>query len=336
MITATSGLTATTGNVAITAGALTLGGTTRISNAGVGTLITGTVIGSDTFTTNNITDSGALTVQTTGANLILQPSGTGTTGNVQIGAANGGGGSTTPDLLVLDQDTTTLPAGTNGAILLDSTGKFNIYEGGAWKVLCNQTDAACGAGSGSALSAITAATGGHTINSGNNDQVWNWSQTSNSTSAFTIGENTAGTATSSFLLNVQTLNTSTVNPLVVTAQGTANGVKVDTTGLLQAIGTGGIKATDLVCAGCVDTTDILDGTIAGGDLAANITISTTANISTTSSGTITSAGLLTASGGLTIAANQNLTMTSGTGQFSQTYTGTTTDASTITANSLTS
>jgi hypothetical protein len=52
--------------------------------------------------------------------------------------------------------------------------------------------------------------------------------------------------------------------------------------------------------------------------------------------TPTISGLITASGGVTIAANQNLTLNSGTGQYSQTFTGTTTDAFTITANSLTS
>ena len=52
--------------------------------------------------------------------------------------------------------------------------------------------------------------------------------------------------------------------------------------------------------------------------------------------TQTFAGAKTFNGGVTIAGGQNLTMSSGSGQFSQTYTGTTTNASSITANSLTS
>ncbi len=63
---------------------------------------------------------------------------------------------------------------------------------------------------------------------------------------------------------------------------------------------------------------------------------TTLTVNPTSwTATPTISGLITASGGLTIAANQNLTLNSGTGQYSQTYTGTTTNAATITANSLT-
>jgi hypothetical protein len=77
-LTSTGNITSTTGNVAITLGDLTLGGTTRISNAGVGTFITGTVIGSQTFTTNNITDSGALTIATgANGNFTLAPNGSG-------------------------------------------------------------------------------------------------------------------------------------------------------------------------------------------------------------------------------------------------------------------
>ena len=77
-ITGATGITSATGNVAITAGDLTLNAVTRITNAGVGTFITGTVLGSQTFTTNNIVDSGALTIAT-GANgaLTLNPNGTG-------------------------------------------------------------------------------------------------------------------------------------------------------------------------------------------------------------------------------------------------------------------
>jgi hypothetical protein len=204
---ATGDITATAGNVAITAGNLTLNGTTRISNAGVGTFITGTVIGSQTFTTNNIADSGALTIAsgsasaltlnsgTTGTinigtdasaetinigtgsaaktvavgstnttsattiqsgsgNITLQAAGSGTTGNVIIGETGA-----TPDLLVLGiKNTAGNPTAVEGATYYNSnTGKFYIAEGStpAWKEVCNKTDAACGAGSGSAWSALS-------------------------------------------------------------------------------------------------------------------------------------------------------------------------------------
>lgn len=103
-----------------------------------------------------------------------------------------------------------------------------------------------GTGGGSpALSAILAATAANTINSGDFAQVWNWSLTTASKSAFTFGENVASTATGTpLLLNINTLAASTAFPLQVTARGTANGVRVDAaTGSLSAIGTANINAT---------------------------------------------------------------------------------------------
>lgn len=82
-ITGATGVTSATGDITATAGNIVLGATTRISNSGVGTFITGTVIGSQTFTTNNIADSGALTIASgTGAALTLN---SGTTGTINIG-----------------------------------------------------------------------------------------------------------------------------------------------------------------------------------------------------------------------------------------------------------
>lgn len=124
---ATGDITATAGNVAITAGALTLNGTTRISNAGVGTFITGTVIGSQTFTTNNISDSGALTVNATSAALTLQ---TTTSGNVVLNSAGG--------TIELQDSTnvtgaldvsTTLAVGTADAFTVNSSGAITAVVG---------------------------------------------------------------------------------------------------------------------------------------------------------------------------------------------------------------
>lgn len=101
-------------------------------------------------------------------------------------------------------------------------------------------------GSAAALSAIIAAAGANTINNGDNAQVWNWQLTTASKSAFTFGENTAGTSSGTpILVNIQTLATSTVNPLQVTALGTANGIRVNTSGVLAAIGTGHVNADQL-------------------------------------------------------------------------------------------
>jgi len=180
------------------------------------------VDGVGTVTANALTTN---TINSSVGNLVFQPAGDLTTASVQIGA--GGGGSTTPDLLVLDAKSTggDPVGGTNGAMYYNaSSGLFRIYESGAWKTLCNKTDAACGAGSGSALSAVTAATGGNSISSGDNAQVWGWSLTTAAKTALTINEASASIngAGNQSLLDITTLSGSTASPLRVTSAGSAN------------------------------------------------------------------------------------------------------------------
>ncbi len=76
--------------------------------------------------------SGSSTLTTGNSNITLQPGGTGTTGNVQVGA--GGAGSTTPDLLGLDvKSTTGDPAGANGEMYYNAfSNKFRCYINGSW------------------------------------------------------------------------------------------------------------------------------------------------------------------------------------------------------------
>lgn len=138
------------------------------------------------------------------------------------GVVVGGGAGVAP---------TSTAAGTSGQCLLSNGAS------------ADPTFQTCPSAATSTLSGITAATGANSINSGDNAQVWNWQLTTASKSAFTFGENVASTSTGTpFLLNVQTLSTSTLNPLQVTAGGTANGVRVDTTGKLAKIGTGSVTA----------------------------------------------------------------------------------------------
>lgn len=119
---------------------------------------------------------------------------------------------------------------------LDNNAAHCLLGDGSW-------GSCTGGGASALLSNITAATGANSINSGDNAQVWNFQLTTASKSAFTFGENTAGTATGTpILVNVKTLSTSTVNPFQVTAGGTANGVLIDTTGKLSKIGTGQVNA----------------------------------------------------------------------------------------------
>lgn len=81
-----------------------------------------------------------------------------------------------------------------------------------------------------AVSSLTAAQGADTIANGNNVQIWNWAQTTNSQSTMTFGETsaaTAGTLTNALanqtVLLVQTAGASTATPLDV-KQGTLTGV----------------------------------------------------------------------------------------------------------------
>ncbi len=83
----------------------------------------------------SITSAAASTYSTGAGNIILQPAGSGTTASVQIGAGNGGAGSTTPDLLVLDASSSASdPTGANGAMYYNvSTGTFRCFQGSAWR-----------------------------------------------------------------------------------------------------------------------------------------------------------------------------------------------------------
>jgi len=95
--------------------------------AGSGTISLGT--------TSNLTSAAGLTTTTGSGNITLQPAGTGTTGNVQIGI--GGAGSTTPDLLSLDvKSTTGDPAGGVEGQMYYNTfdNSFRCFvDGGGWQ-----------------------------------------------------------------------------------------------------------------------------------------------------------------------------------------------------------
>ncbi|HEY8999380.1 MAG TPA: hypothetical protein VIM53_03600 [Candidatus Saccharimonadales bacterium] len=81
------------------------------------------------------TSTGALTLQSGSGNIILNPAGGSTTASVQIGSGNGGAGSTTPDLLVLDDGSSgsSVPTEVNGALYYNVALKsFMCGENGAW------------------------------------------------------------------------------------------------------------------------------------------------------------------------------------------------------------
>lgn len=96
--------------------------------------------------------------------------------------------------------------------------------------------APCGGGGGSvSLSAITAGTVSHTINSTVFPQTWNWALTG-STVGMKFGENTAATGSSNIVLQATTLSTSTAAPFQADSNG--NGMQVTSAGLVQKVGAG--------------------------------------------------------------------------------------------------
>src|SRR5207302_4643775 len=94
------------------------------------------------------------------------------------------------------------------------------------------------------LDSITAAGAANpAINNSDFAQIWKWTITTASKTGFRLSENTASTATGTpVLIGIDTLAASTLNPLQVTAGGTANGVRVDTAGKLSKVGSGQVNA----------------------------------------------------------------------------------------------
>ena len=73
-------------------------------------------------------------------------------------------------------------------------------------------------GAAVAISALTAATVSNTVNNGNYSQIWNWANSTNNSTAFTLGESVAatnGTANNQELVRIATKAGSTADPLHV-------------------------------------------------------------------------------------------------------------------------
>ncbi len=159
----TTGISVGSGGITVTSGALAVNSGSITSSGNITFDPTSTVIitTADTFQTDDVTApaSSALTLSTTTAGaIVLQPLGSGTTGDVQIGA--GGAGSTTPDLLKLDvKSSAGDPTGAGGTMYYNAnTLKFRCFEGSAWKD-CDTT----GAGEGKTLVRMTADVSNTTI-----------------------------------------------------------------------------------------------------------------------------------------------------------------------------
>lgn len=158
--------------------------------------------------------------------------------------------------------TTVTPVNTNCVKWVVTSGNIQLGDAGA----------ACGGGGGSpALNAIINATNTNTLDNANFSQIWRWQTTTAGAKAFRFSEPAASTSTGTpWLIAIDTFASSTLNPLIVTAGGTANGIGVLKSGFLSSVGTGGVDSNLLHC-------DVTDGTKCIKNVLSGITTATTRN-----------------------------------------------------------
>ena len=346
----------TTGTLATLAGAESL---TNKTIGSTGLVFSGATTDIDTAAAEGLTLQGraASAFNTTSGNLSFQVAGTGTIATVQIGA--GGSGSSTPDYFGLDvkSDTGDPAGGFEGAIYYNTfDNKFRCYENTGWTDCIStsgvsafsgltggtNTAAAMVVGSGATLDY----TGSGTINASSLiGGTWAIPGTIGSstpnTAAFTTltssGATTLGTGaslTNTFGSGASSINTigSVTTPGALTLHGATtldNTFTVSGSNLTSLGGdltvTGTAWTATPTISGLVTATS---GLTANGALTANSTFTLGDNGDTgsinTSDWDVSLTGDLTGIGGITM-----------DGAFAQTFSGTTTTAATITANSLT-
>jgi hypothetical protein len=119
------------GTVTIAAGQSYTGSGAVTVSSGAATALTITGNAASTWQTT----AGSLKLLTSSGNNIILDAANGATANVQIGVGNGGSGSTTPDLLVLDDKSSTGdPTEVNGAMYYNaSTNNFRCGVAGTWE-----------------------------------------------------------------------------------------------------------------------------------------------------------------------------------------------------------
>ncbi len=110
----------------------------------------------------------------------------------------------------------------NGSIFYNSTShKFKIVENGTTKILCNTTDAGCGAGGGSvAWSNLIDPTGNLALSMGSYTTNFTWGTSTGSSNLFNLSDTASNTGTGS-LISLTTASGSAASPLRVTASGVA-------------------------------------------------------------------------------------------------------------------
>jgi hypothetical protein len=233
-----------------------------------------------------------------------------------LAIANGGTGQTTASAAF----NALAPAtSANGLIYATGTNAYgNLAAGGAGTLCLTETNGgtptwgACAGSASTVWSALTNPSADLSLSMAANISLFTHGVVVGTRNAWEyVDGNSTSTGSLAFY---HTGATSTLKPLTVTAQGTANGFQMDTTGAVAVIGTGNITATKL--SRTITTT--LPLTIGGGssaDLTADRTLACpTCN---TSASAIGNNQLVFGSGGAQgLASSANLVSTGGTGIFS--------------------
>ena len=308
--------TTTIGSNTVASATVIQSGTSGISLNGAVT--TSSTINTDTLSATALTFSGVnpvISASTTNTGITLQSNGTGILALDSSGAGMVNVGLTNATTVQLGNTTaatqTTLSGGTGSSAL-----GIQVGTGGT---LAIGTSAAALINVGN----ITAATV-TTINGGTN----------NTTGALNLqvgngGIINIGTTSQTSVLNLGNTSGSSTNTLINGGTGgSAIQLLQGNNGTITIGATGGTSAVQVQCGASAT--------------ACNFGTNATDHSTVVGSGTGTSLTTINGgSGGISltantsVAGNNNLTMASGTGQFLQTFTGTNTDANTITANSLT-
>jgi hypothetical protein len=185
-------------------------------------------------------------------------------------------------------------ANTNGAVYSDGTKLVSTATGGAG-TLCltsasggTPTWGSCSGSAATAWSALTAPSADLSLSMTTFNSLFTHGVMTGTRNAWEI---TDGNSTSTgSLFNLHTGTTSTMKPFKFTAQGTANGIQMDSTGSVTAIGTGGITATSSTQS--ISTTSPLGG---GGTFSGNLTL--TCATCVTSGSSLTNNAVVVGSGG---------------------------------------
>ncbi|MDG0816078.1 tail fiber domain-containing protein [Bdellovibrio svalbardensis] len=290
------------------------------------------VVGKNASAPQIVSMSGDVTVSNTGVTTVGKVNGTTVTG---VGLAtnnilqNTGSAITANSVLVSNGTATGVTALTSPASgVLTSSGTVPSWSTSLPATMggTGQTSFAVGdllyASTTTAMSRLPATTSGYVLTSNGAGTAPSWQAVSGVIAGLTAGRVTLSTAANSVGDSPNFTFNSSSGAMAIGGTTPA----FTSAGALTVQGASG-SATTVGNSGTTSSLVLQSGS-GGVSLAGNTSIS---GANTFATGT----GAVSLNGATTVAANQNLTMASGTGVHTQTFTGTTTDAASIIANSLT-